>query len=103
MNIQQFHAITEQLFNEIELFLDDYADKHDVDIDYETNGNVMTISFPNGSKMIINTQEPLFQVWLATARQGYHFDYVNEQFICNRSDQSFTTIFSQAVTEQAEQ
>lgn len=101
MNITQFHILAEQLFNSVELFLDNYAQEHDVDIDYETNGNVITISFPNGSKIIVNTQEPLYQVWLATSKQGYHFDYHDQQWICNRSDQTFDTIFSEAVKEQA--
>lgn len=103
MNIAQFHTLTDQLFNQIELYLDDYADEHDIDLDYETNGNVITVSFPNHSKIIINTQEPLFQVWLATRKQGYHFDFINDKWICNRTDQSFSDIFAQAVQEQAEQ
>ncbi|OCG41938.1 iron donor protein CyaY [Gilliamella sp. Bif1-4] len=103
MNITQFHTITEQLFNKIELFLDNYVNEHDIDLDYETNGNVITVSFPNGSKIIINTQEPLFQVWLATQKQGYHFDYIDNYWICNRTDKSFDQIFSESVKEQAEQ
>lgn len=102
MNATQFHTLTDQLFNQIESYLDDYADEHDIDLDYETNGNVITISFPNNSKIIINTQEPLFQVWLATRKQGYHFDFINNKWICNRSDQTFEDIFTQAVEEQAE-
>lgn len=101
MNITEFHAITDQLYNQIELYLDKFADEQDIDIDYETNGNVITISFPNHSKIIVNTQEPLFQIWLATAKQGYHFDYVNQQWICNRTDQSFDKIFTESVQEQA--
>ena len=103
MNITQFHALTDQLFYQIELYLDKYADEHDIDLDYETNGNVITISFPNNSKIIVNTQEPLFQVWLATQKQGYHFDLVNEQWICNRTDQPFEEIFALSVQEQSEQ
>ncbi|MWP49369.1 MULTISPECIES: iron donor protein CyaY [unclassified Gilliamella] len=103
MNITQFHTLTEQLFDRIELFLDNYADEHDIDLDYETTGNVITISFPNNSKIIVNTQEPLFQIWLATRKQGYHFDYVNDNWFCNRTNQSFDIIFSESVTDQANQ
>ncbi|OCG18790.1 MULTISPECIES: iron donor protein CyaY [unclassified Gilliamella] len=103
MNIKQFHTLTDQLFNKIEHFLDDYIDEHDIDLDYETNGNVITISFPNSSKIIVNTQEPLFQIWLATHNQGYHFDYLNNNWICNRTDKSFDQIFSESVKEQADQ
>jgi CyaY protein len=102
MNITQFHTLTDKLFNQIESYLDHYADEHDIDLDYETNGNVITVCFPNDSKIIINTQEPLFQVWLATKKQGHHFDFINDKWICNRSDQSFEEIFTLAVQEQAE-
>lgn len=101
MNITEFHAITDQLFNEIELFLDHFAEEQDIDIDYEINGNVITITFPNYSKIIVNTQEPLFQVWLATEKQGYHFDYSENDWVCTRTKQSFDQIFSQSVTDQA--
>ncbi|OCG61338.1 MULTISPECIES: iron donor protein CyaY [unclassified Gilliamella] len=103
MNTAQFHALTDELFNKLELYLDDYADKHDIDLDYEANGNVITVSFPNGSKIIVNTQEPLFQVWLATRIQGYHFEYINDNWICNRTNQPFDQIFSESVREQADQ
>lgn len=101
MNITEFHTIADQLFNDIELFLDNYADEHDCDIDYETHGNVITVTFPNNSKIIVNTQEPLLQIWLATRKQGYHFDYINNQWVCNRTGLSFNKIFAEAVTEQA--
>ncbi len=101
MDITQFHSLTEHLFSQIELFLDGYIARHDVDIDYETHGNVITISFENQSKIIVNTQEPLFQIWLATRKQGYHFDYQNNDWICNRTDQRFDQIFADAVNEQA--
>lgn len=100
MNIIEFHTLTDQLFNKIELFLDNYADEHDSDIDYETHGNVITITFPNNSKIIVNTQEPLLQIWLATRKQGYHFDYINDQWICNRTGESFDKIFAEAVKDQ---
>ena len=101
MNITEFHATTDQLFNKIELFLDHFAEEQDIDIDYEINGNVITITFPNYSKIIVNTQEPLFQVWLATEKQGYHFDYSENDWVCTRTKQSFDQIFSQSVTDQA--
>ncbi|QYN43999.1 iron donor protein CyaY [Gilliamella sp. ESL0441] len=101
MNITQFRTLTEQLFNNIEIYLDDYSEEHDIDIDYETNGNVITISFPNSSKIIVNTQEPLYQVWLATSKQGYHFDYIDDQWICSRTNQNFKTVFSDSVAEQS--
>jgi len=98
MNDTQFHQLADQLTLHIEQSIDNYDG--DSDIDYEINGNVMTISFENGSKIIINRQEPLHQVWLATPAQGYHFDYRDNNWYCNRSDESFFTLLTQAFKQQ---
>lgn len=100
MEVSLFHQLTEQFFTKIELELDKYAEQYDTDIDYETHGNVITITFENNSKIIINTQEPLLQIWMATRRQGYHFDYKNSEWICNRSNKSFNQLFDDAIREQ---
>lgn len=62
MNDSEFHQLADQLMLNIEETLDDFDG--DADIDYETNGGVMTLSFENGTKIVINRQEPLHQVWL---------------------------------------
>ncbi len=72
MNDSEFHRLADQLWLTIEERLDDWDG--DSDIDCEINGGVLTITFENGSKIIINRQEPLHQVWLATKQGGYHFD-----------------------------
>lgn len=101
MNITEFHQLTDQLMSGVEQKLDQYIEELDKDIDYEMNGNVMTITFENRSKIIINTQEPLYQIWLATRKQGYHFDYKNNDWICDRSHVSFGEILDVAIKEQS--
>ncbi|MDC9087597.1 iron donor protein CyaY [Escherichia coli] len=73
----------------------------DSDIDCEINGGVLTITFENGSKIIINRQEPLHQVWLATKQGGYHFDLKSDEWICDRSGETFWDLLEQAATQQA--
>ena len=57
MNDSEFHQLADQLMLNIEETLDDFDG--DADIDYETNGGVMTLSFENGTKIVINRREPL--------------------------------------------
>ena len=59
MNDSEFHRLADQLWLTIEERLDDWDG--DSDIDCEINGGVLTITFENGSKIIINRQEPLHQ------------------------------------------
>ncbi|XHI06001.1 iron donor protein CyaY [Enterobacter hormaechei] len=56
MNDSEFHRLADQLWLTIEERLDDWDG--DSDIDCEINGGVLTITFENGSKIIINRQEP---------------------------------------------
>lgn len=54
MNDSEFHRLADQLWLTIEERLDDWDG--DSDIDCEINGGVLTITFENGSKIIINRQ-----------------------------------------------
>lgn len=99
MNDSEFHQLADQLMLNIEETLDDFDG--DADIDYETNGGVMTLSFENGTKIVINRQEPLHQVWLATKGGGYHFNYRDGDWICDRSGQSFYALLNEAASTQA--
>lgn len=45
------------------------------DADYDFNGDVLTISFANGVKCIINTQRPTRQMWLAARSRAWHFSW----------------------------
>ncbi|PQQ28268.1 iron donor protein CyaY [Photorhabdus hindustanensis] len=99
MNDSEFHQLADQLMFYIEGQLDNYDGN--ADIDCETNGGVMTLSFDNDSKIIINRQEPFHQIWLATKSGGYHFDYKEGQWICDRSGDNFLTMLAHAITEQS--
>ncbi len=99
MNDSQFQQLADQLMLHIEEELDRY--EGDADIDYEINSGVMTLTFENDTKIIINRQEPLHQIWLATKSGGYHFDYKNDAWISDRSGHEFLALLSEACTQQA--
>lgn len=99
MNDSEFHQRADSLWLTIEEHLDNWDGESDIDC--EINGGVLTLSFENGSKIIINRQEPLHQVWLATKNGGYHFNLREETWICDRSGGEFWQLLEQASTEQA--
>lgn len=92
-----------QLADALMLMLEERLDAYDgnSDIDYETQGGVMTLSFENGSKIIINRQAPLHQIWLAAKSGGYHFCYEKSKWICDRSGTDFWQVLSEACSLQA--
>ncbi len=43
--------------------------------DLAPGGDVLTISFQNGLRCVVNTQRPARQIWLAAKANAYHFGY----------------------------
>ena len=62
MNDTEFNQLADQVLNTIEEMIDDSG----ADMDYETHGNVMTLELDNRSQIIINKQEPMHEIWLAS-------------------------------------
>ncbi len=58
---------------QIELHVDRWLDDDVVDIDSHRTGGLLELALPNGSKLIVNTQPPLHELWLAAKAGGFHF------------------------------
>lgn len=43
--------------------------------DLESAGDVLRIDFASGGCVVINTQRPARQIWLAGGKSAWHFDY----------------------------
>lgn len=79
MNVAEFHQNIEQIWQKIEEDLE----VQDCDVDCETQGSVFTITCENRSQIVINKQEPLLELWLASKLGGFHFAFKNGQWIAN--------------------
>lgn len=71
------------------------------DIDYESAEGILTVLFEDGSKIILNKQEPLLQLWVATLYNGHHFERRTDVWIDNRTDAEFWSFISEAMSRQA--
>jgi CyaY protein len=73
------------------------------DIDFENAGEILTLDFANGTKIIVNKQGAARQIWVAAKSGGFHygFDAATGQW---RNDQSGAELFaelSRLASEQA--
>jgi CyaY protein len=57
----------------IEAHRDRWLQDDVIDIDSQRTGGLLELSFPGGSKIVVNTQPPLHELWLAARAGGYHF------------------------------
>jgi len=103
MNESEFNDIVDDIFIGIEDAVEEACDETGADIDYETSAGILTLTFSNGSQIIINRQAPLQQIWVAAKQGGFHFDFNSEkdQWLCN--DKELYVALSEYCTEQAGQ
>ncbi len=99
MNDSQYH----QMVDDVLMQLEEALDVCEVDIDYESAEGILTLIFPNQTKIILNKQPPLHQLWVATKFNGHHFNYVDGKWIDERTDAEFWQFIDEAASKQAGQ
>lgn len=98
MTESEYHHMLDELFIRIEEALDGLES---VDIDYESGEGILTLILPDQSKIILNKQPPLLQLWVATKFNGHHFNYTDGKWIDERFGGEFFAFFDDAVSKQA--
>ena len=77
MSDSEFHARAHEVLAAIEATLDRWLQEDEIDIDSQRTGGLLELQFPSGSKIVVNTQPPLHELWLAARTGGYHFRLIN--------------------------
>lgn len=99
MNETEFHQLVDSQLAQIEAAIDEAG----ADIDYETSGNVMTLEFDDRSQIIINRQEPMREIWLASKSGGYHFKWIDGAWICSKTGLELLTLVKQECDKQTDE
>ena len=78
-----------------------YEDYFLVDIDAHRTGGMLELVFPNRSVIVVNTQPPLHELWLAARSGGHHYKHVAGRWLDTRDGRDFFEALSAAASEQA--
>ncbi len=71
---KQFYQLGSNVLQSIEVALEAADDALDLDLDVERQGgNVINIRFRDKSVIVVNTQPPLHEIWVAAKSGGYHY------------------------------
>ena len=85
MSETEFLDQAESTLSRIEAAFDRLNDEDVIDVECKRSGNVLEVEFiDNGSKLIINSQAPLQELWVAAKAGGYHYKRVDGQWINTR-------------------
>jgi CyaY protein len=98
MNDTQYNLLADELLLAVEEAIEDCG----IDIDYEGIGGLLTLTFKNQTKIIINKQAPLHEIWVATKFNGHHFTFDNDIWTDKRGAGEFWQFISTSVSQQAE-
>ena len=91
---------TNALLSRIEAAADRWLQEDLIDIDTQRTGGLLELSFPDGSKIVVNTQPPLHEVWLAARDGGFHYRWVAGQWRDTHDGSEFVQALSQHASAQ---
>ncbi len=81
MTETEFLDLAEAVLDRIEAAIEEAGEAADVDVECSRSGNVLEIEFvDHGSKIIVNTQAPMQEIWVAARAGGYHYRRVDGQW-----------------------
>jgi len=99
----EFMDRAEKLLAAVESACDRINDQTDADIDNQRVGGMVTLTFRNGSQIVVNLQKPLHEVWLATRAGGHHYRFDGASWTDTKGHGEFFSNLSRSATEQSGQ
>jgi len=95
-----YQRITSQVLATIEAAADRWLQDDVIDIDTQRTGGLLELVFPNDSRLIVNTQPPLQEIWLAARAGGYHYRHVDGRWLDTRDGSEFFAALSEHASAQ---
>ena len=92
---------TAALLASIEAAADRWLQDDVVDIDTRRTGGLLELVFPDDSRIVVNTQPPLQEIWLAARAGGYHYRHVQGRWLDTRDGTEFFDALSRHASAQA--
>lgn len=98
-----YRRLAGQVLASIELTIDQWLQDGVIDIDSQRTGGMLELAFPDDSRIIVNLQPPLQELWLAARAGGYHYRHVQGRWLDTRDGSEFFDALSRHASAQAGQ
>lgn len=96
MDAKEFHKLSAKALEHI----DDALGEADLDgLDVQLAGDVLTISFADGGRFVINAHSAAGQVWMAAGTTAWHFDHEDGKWIARRTGDELMQTVARVVGE----
>jgi len=101
MTDPEFMDQAEALLSRVEACCDRINDETDADVDNQRVGGMVTLTFRNGSQIVVNLQKPLREIWMAARAGGFHYQFDGSRWIDTKGQGEFFATLSRLAAEQA--
>ena len=95
-----YQRATSAVLVSIEATVDRWLQEDRIDIDPQRTGGLLELAFPDGSRIVVNTQPPLQELWLAARSAGHHFRHVDGRWIDTKDGSEFFEVLSREASAQ---
>jgi CyaY protein len=103
LSSSDYVALTSAVLGRVEATTDQWLQEGVIDIDSHRTGGLLELTLPNRSKLIINTQPPLQELWLAAKAGGFHFKFVKAAWRDTKDGREFFDVLSMCASAQGGQ
>lgn len=102
MTESEFLAAAEETLDAIEAAFERAAEAGDLDIESKRTDNVLEIEFiDQGSKIIVNSQAPMREMWVAARSGGFHYKRDGARWINTRDGTELFAALAEMASSQA--
>ncbi len=98
METSEYLKLANALFRKVE----DKLDELEEDVDYEKADGKLEMVFENGSsRVVVNTQRAIQEIWLAGGARAWHFKYLEgeQKWFAVAEQEEFYTCLSNMIQE----
>ncbi|MFM7507021.1 MAG: iron donor protein CyaY [Rubrivivax sp.] len=96
----EYRERTNAILGLIEATCDRWLQDDLIDIDTQRTGGLLELQFPDGSRIVVNTQPPLHELWLAARDGGFHYRWDGSAWRDTRDGSEFVATLSRLASAQ---
>ncbi len=101
MDDDEFRRLSTAVLDAVEHQVETWFQDFDVDVEGARNGSMLTLTFADGP-VLINTQPPLHELWIAARGAGYHYRRSDgDRWRDTRTDEELSETLSRLCSELA--
>lgn len=99
LNENTFLTRAIETLKQLDIAIECAAQAADIDIETSRYDHLLEIEFSEGSKIVINLQAPMQEIWVAAKTGGFHFRYNNTDhcWLDTRDQQELYQVVAQLI------